>query len=64
MKALIKWGTRNRSFPLGEGLEVALVQENIDCSPDIGLFTHRDGTTLNEVYGLYFFSASRSQSRT
>jgi hypothetical protein len=42
-------GTRNRSFPLGEGLEVALVQENIDSSPDIGLFTHRDGTTLNEV---------------
>lgn len=41
-------GTRNRSFRLGEGLGVALVQENIDCSPDIGLFTHRDGTTQHE----------------
>lgn len=52
-------GTRNRSFRLGEGLGVALVQENIDCSPDIGLFTRRDGTTQHEVDGLFiYFSLS------
>lgn len=53
-------GTRNRSFRLGEGLGVALVQENLDCSPDIGLFTRRDGTTQHE--GIFSLSAFKSKT--